>query len=175
MRASAQFFIFFSLFLCTISGNIFKTNEYMEAYLISDTGKALARCRGCGPGAYADSASVHAKIGDAWAKFKVYSASNGKIALQADNGRYLARCNSCWRNGASYSDSAFVHSTNPNASWSHWTLVPNKDGTYGLRADTGKYLARCRYCVRGGATSDYAFVHSTNPNTAYTKWRLVLA
>lgn len=172
MQNSIKLLVF--LFFSFVSSQNFNENSYMEVYLIADTGKALARCNGCGPGAYSDSASVHANIGDPWAKFKIFSGADGKVAIQADTGKYVARCNGCWSGGA-YPDAGFVHETNPNNPWAQWTLVANSDGTYGFQSDTGRFLARCNGCVPRGATPDFAFVHSTNQNDPWVKWRLVLA
>jgi len=70
--------------------------------------------------------------------------------LQADTGKYVERGNICWVS-AVYADTTFIHISNPNDAWAQWTLITNSDETYGFKADTGKYLARCngkcfRFC-----------------------------
>ncbi len=152
-----------------------QSSTYRTVYLASDTGKYLCRCNGCGfaaASALTDSASVHGVAGDSFAKFKLYTMKDGKVVLQADTGKYLARCNGCWASAA-YVDSAFIHNTNPSEAWAQWTMIANSDGTYGFMADTGKYLARCNGCVSGGAQSDFAFVHETNPASAWAKWKII--
>ena len=149
------------------------STAYLRAYIISDTGKGLARCNGCGPAAsgLSDSAAVHGNVGDSWAQWRIYPLGNNKIVIQSiDTGKYVGRCNGCWYGGA-YADSAFVHVTDPSASYAQWTVATNSDFTYSLQSDTGKYLARCNGCVPGGAKSDFAFVHATDPSQAYVKWR----
>ncbi|EQC35232.1 hypothetical protein SDRG_07460 [Saprolegnia diclina VS20] len=128
----------------------------------ADTGKLLARCNGCVPnGANPDSAFFHVSTstGNPWAVWKVTNTGNGKLALQADSGNFLARCNNC-APGAAYPDEAFVHvkdwRTGP---WAQWTCVDAGNGKIAFQADSGNYLARCNNCVSGGAYPDAAFVH----------------
>ena len=153
----------------------FNSNLWYKVYIISDTGKGIARCNNCGQGSYPDSAAVHGNIGDSWAIWKLYPGCNGQVAIRSvDTNKYLARCNKCWKKAA-YPDSAFVHATNPNDSWAHWTMINNGDGTYSFKSDTGKYLARCNNCVTGGAKSDFAFVHATSNTGSWVRFKLVLA
>lgn len=135
-----------------------------------DTGKLLSRCNGCGPGAYADSASVHQSKRSPSSTWVMNIVGKDKVTLKSNNGKLLARCNGCWRGGA-YPDSAFVHATSA-APWATWTIVGMGNGKVALKADTGKYLARCNGCVRGGAYPDFAFVHVTNPKAAYAQWEV---
>jgi hypothetical protein len=95
-----------------------------------DSGNYVARCNNCIPGgAYPDSAFVHVtppQLASApWAQFTLLRLSNGKYALQADSGQYLARCNNCIPGGAK-ADNAFVHVTQAElaaATWAQWELV----------------------------------------------------
>ena len=140
--------------------------------LQSDTGKYLARCNGCGPASYADSAAIHeTNPNNPWAIFTVIPRGN-QVALRADNGNYLSRCNSCWRKSA-YPDSAFVHVTESNqGAYSLWTPEQLPNGNWVFRSDTGNYLARCNGCVTGGTTPDYAFVHEKDKNQGYAQWKI---
>jgi hypothetical protein len=48
-------------------------------------------------------------------------------------------------------------------------------GKYGLKADTGKFLARCNGCSPGATTPNTVTVHGTDPNTeAYAQWRIIV-
>ncbi|OQR83689.1 cytochrome P450, partial [Thraustotheca clavata] len=137
--------------------------------LQADTGKFVARCNGCIPGgAYPDSAFVHVTQvnGNPWAVWKVTNTGNGKLALQADNGNYLARCNNC-APGAAYPDEAFVHVKDWNgAPYAQWTCVDGGSGKIALQSDTGKFLGRCNNCLTNGANPDSAFVHVTSTSNA---------
>ena len=44
--------------------------------------------------------------------------------------------------------------------------------SFALKADNGRYLARCNGCVPGGAYVDNAGVHETNPGAPWTRWTL---
>ncbi|OQR90428.1 cytochrome P450, partial [Thraustotheca clavata] len=91
----------------------------------ADTGNFLARCNNCAPGAaVADEAFVHVKNwrDGAWAQFTCVDMGNGKVALQSDNGNYLARCNNCVR--SSLPDSATMHVADPRmGAYAQWTVV----------------------------------------------------
>ncbi|OQR84113.1 hypothetical protein THRCLA_10860 [Thraustotheca clavata] len=80
------------------------------------------------------------------------------IALQADTGKYVARCNGCVF--SEYPDSATVHVPEVKGSpWAQWKVVTTKDGKFGLQADTGKFLSRCDNCVNGANVRQQVFVH----------------
>ncbi|CAK4178101.1 unnamed protein product, partial [Aphanomyces euteiches] len=66
--------------------------------LKGDTGKFVARCNNCVQGALSpDEAFVSAADSKSspLAQFTCEDASNGKIALKADTGKYLAHCKGC--------------------------------------------------------------------------------
>jgi hypothetical protein len=152
--------------------------------LKADSGNYLARCNNCIPGAsYPDSAFVHVKEADVmnspWALFALKKLDNGKYALKADSGNYLARCNNCIP-GASYPDSAFVHVKEAdvmNSPWAQFTLKKLGNGKYTLKADSGNYLARCNNCITGGAYPDSAFVHVKEAdvlNSPWAQWEIII-
>jgi hypothetical protein len=136
----------------------------------SDTGAYLARCNNCGPGAYPDSAAIHERNRDnPWAIWTV-SQVGDKFSFKADSGNFLSRCNNCWNSGAS-PDSAMVHVTDAaSGPWAQWTPENLGNGKWAFKSDTGKYLARCNNCVRGGSTPNFAFVHSTNSADPWAQW-----
>jgi hypothetical protein len=96
----------------------------------SDSGNYLARCNSCVPGAaYPDAAFVHVSQGELmaspWAQFFLERLDNGKYALQADSGNYVARCNNCVPDAA-YPDAAFVHVSQGElmaSPWAHWDII----------------------------------------------------
>ncbi|KAF0711248.1 hypothetical protein As57867_005331, partial [Aphanomyces stellatus] len=101
----------------------------------SDTGNYLARCNGCAPGATTpNTAFVHVSDwrGQPWAQWTCVNIGGGKVALQADSGYFLSRCNGCERGGAD-PDSATVHmNTYQDAPWSQWTMKDWTPHTFAL-------------------------------------------
>ena len=149
----------------------------IKVALRSDTGNYLARCNQCYSGAaYPDSAFVHVSAdelgGAPWAIFDLQKLDNGKYALKADSGNYLARCNNCIP-GAAYPDSAFIHvqpSELAQAPWAQFTLTRLGNGKYALQADSGNYLARCNNCAPREAYPDSAFIHVTPSELEGAPW-----
>ncbi|KAF0716285.1 hypothetical protein As57867_002910, partial [Aphanomyces stellatus] len=145
--------------------------------LQADSGKYLDRCNNCVPGgAYPDSSTVHVTTpaSESWGTWKVFNVGNGKLALQGDAGKYLARCNGC-APGAAYPDQAFVHVSDwRGQGWAQWTCYDVGGGKIALQADSGKYLARCNGCIPGAAYVDQAFVHATDwRGTPWAQWAVV--
>jgi hypothetical protein len=97
--------------------------------------------------------------------------STAWISLQADTGKYLARCLNCVPNGA-HPDSAFVHLDSADEPYAKWTMIRLANGKFALLSDNGKYLARCRNCAPGAEYEDAAFVHEATPNEPYAQWEL---
>jgi hypothetical protein len=88
------------------------------------------------------------------------SAQDLTIALRADSGRYMARCNGCMR--AAYPDNAAVHVEAhelAGAPWAKFKLRRLANGRHALIADTGNCVARCNGCVSGAAHADSAMIH----------------
>ncbi|ETV89962.1 hypothetical protein H310_15199, partial [Aphanomyces invadans] len=140
----------------------FKTGDVIA--LQGDTGMFATRCRNCLPGAaYPDSVNFQGPINDGtpYSYWTVENTGDGKLALKGDLGNYLSRCNNCV-SGAAYPDQAFVHVTDwRSGPWAQWTCEEANNGKIALKADTGKYLARCNNCNPGGP-ADVAFVHVSN-------------
>ncbi len=149
----------------------------IKVSLKADSGNYLARCNNCiSGGAYPDSAFVHVPeaqlMNSPWAQFILKKLDNGKYALKADSGNYLARCNNCISGGA-YPDSAFVHVPEAqlmSSPWAQFTLRKLSNGKYALKADSGNYLARCNNCISGGAYPDSAFVHVPEAQLMSSPW-----
>ncbi len=99
-------------------------------------------------------------------------ATGTKIALRADTGNYLTRCNGCYR-GAAYPDSATMHITQAvlaSSPYAHWTLEKLANGKYALRTDTGNYLARCNGGIPNAAHPDSAMVHVSGAQLKDSPW-----
>lgn len=103
---------------------------------------------------------------------KLKIADGDVIALKADTGKYLARCQGC--QNATATNTATVHVTGnvrTLPSYALFTVKKMSNGKFAFRADTGKYLARCRGCVRGGP-SDILTVHESNPHAGYAQFEV---
>lgn len=162
------------------SNKIFRNGVVIA--LQADTKNWMARCLRCQPnvaggvnGRLANTATIHVK-GDnpnlpAYAKFKVKNMGNGKIALRADNGFYLARCRGCLRGGPA--DILTVHVKDPSPAYAQFTPIALPNGKYLFKSDNGKFIARCRGCSKGGP-ADIATIHVTNKNAPYAQWTVVL-
>lgn len=144
--------------------------------LQADTGKFFSRCNNCQPsvnGSLPDTITVHATSAapdQPWARFEVVDVGGGKIALKADTGKFVARCNGCIV-GATTPDSAGVHATDTAGAPVQFTPQLLSNGKYAFKADTGKYLARCNGCSPGATTPDTVTVNGTNPdNEPAAQW-----
>ncbi|KAF0696315.1 hypothetical protein As57867_012875, partial [Aphanomyces stellatus] len=149
--------------------------------LQSDTGKYLDRCYTCNPlvfnSQYFDSATVHVTnpATESWGTWRVYNTGDGRLALQANSGNYLARCAGCAPTavpGPTYRDQAFVHVSDWHGKdWAQWRCYDVGGGKIALQADTGNYLARCNNCIIGALYPDTAFVHVTDwRDKSWAQW-----
>ncbi|SEM46139.1 hypothetical protein SAMN05444354_11746 [Stigmatella aurantiaca] len=146
--------------------------------LLADTGFFFARCNNCqrsvNNGA-PDSITTHINNADTapYGQFEVVDAGNGQIALKADTGKFVARCNNCIIGGR-VPDFATVHATDPSAAFARFTPERLPNGKLALKADTGKYLNRCRQCSSDTTVPDTVTVNATQPQTDVTaQWTVV--
>ncbi len=95
-----------------------------------------------------------------------------RVALKADSGNFLARCNNCIPNAA-YPDSAFVHVSPAQLAgspWAQFTIQHLDNGKYAFQADSGNYLSRCNNCIPNEAYPDSAFIHVPPAELAGSPW-----
>lgn len=86
-----------------------------------------------------------------------------KIALKADTGSFYTRCNSCQKSAdGKVPDTVTVHASTATGP-AVFTVVDAKNGRVGLKADNGKYVARCNGCIVG-APADMLTVHAIQPS-----------
>lgn len=144
--------------------------------LKSDINTFLSRCRHCGPSKYQDSVSLHeTNPAYDWAIWTVESVG-GKVAFKSENGNYLARCSKCWNESVYPDDALFIQATSSHDPLAQWTSESLGNGKWALKADDGKYLARCHNCVTGGAYADFPFVHIENAkDKPYAQWTVTKA
>ncbi|MFL5358797.1 fascin domain-containing protein [Archangium sp.] len=148
--------------------------------LKADSGLFFARCKDCQQPVsppLPDTVTAHVTRVDAApsAIFEVVDAGNGKIALEADTGNYVARCNNCIAQ-ATIADFATVHGTGAtppfNAQFTP-ELLPN--GKVAFKADTGKYLARCSNCSPTSKVPDTVTINVADPkNQPRAQWTVVV-
>ena len=129
----------------------------------------LGRCYGCQrptDGKLQDTVTVHIPnpAGAPYAWFDVVDVGNGKVALKADTGNYIARCQGCII-GASYPNSLTVHVSGaaPPPAYTQFTPEKLANGKIALKADTGLYLARCFGCSPNASYPNTVTIHSANP------------
>ncbi len=142
----------------------------LKIALQADTGKWFSRCNNCQQtvGNNPDTITVHIDSPVAnhpYAHFEVVDVGNGKIALKADTGKYVARCNGCIV-GGTYPDFVTVHVDDPSLPWAQFTPERLENGKYALKADTGKYVSRCRNCSPSSAYPDTVTIHIDDPKNA---------
>jgi hypothetical protein len=146
--------------------------------LKADTGNFFSLCNRCQQsvgGSIPDTATVHATSAgpdSQWTRFEVVDVGGGKVALKADNGEFVVRCNGCIV-GGSQPDFAVFKVTDSAQAFAQFTpeLLPN--GKYAFKADTGKYLSRCQGCSPGATTPNTVTVGSTNPaNEPFAQWAI---
>lgn len=152
--------------------------------LQSDIGNFMALCNGCIPNSTEPGSILVSVPEDALAKspqalFTIQKLSNGKYALQASNGNYIARCNACIP-GAAYPDSIFAFvspDTLMQTPAAQFALQRLENGKYALQADSGNYVARCNECMPEVTSADGVFVHTPPDelmNSPYAQWNVMI-
>ena len=76
-----------------------------SVYLIANNLNYASVCKNCGEATQTDSAAV-TTTREAWTLEVVGS----QVAFKGSNGKYLSRCNACWKRAVS-TDNVFVHAT----------------------------------------------------------------
>ncbi|WNG17210.1 fascin domain-containing protein [Cystobacter fuscus] len=149
----------------------------LKISLQSDQGTYFTRCNNCQKttnGDLPDTITTHVTTAaEPYAQFQLVLVGNGKIALKADNGKFVSRCNNCIVNG-SQSESVTAHVSDATPpSYAQFTLETLSNGKYALKADTGKYVTRCNNCSPDAATPNTVTVHATDPNNEpYAQWTI---
>ncbi len=98
----------------------------------ADSGNWVAMCTDCiENGAKKDFITVHAKAASeddipSWAKFKVVELSDGKVALKADNGKFVGRCTQC-SPGAAYPEQVTAHVDDSDEAYAQWEIEDIED------------------------------------------------
>ncbi|ACK66447.1 cytochrome P450 [Rippkaea orientalis PCC 8801] len=147
----------------------------LKIALQADTGRWFTRCNNCQQtiGNNPDTVTVHVEGSVSehpYAQFEVVDVGNGKIALKADTGKYVGRCNGCIVGGA-YPDFLTIHVDDPSMPWAQFTPERLANGKYAFKADTGKYFGRCNGCSPTSAYPDTVAVHVDNPhNSPWAQW-----
>ena len=86
-----------------------------------------------------------------------------KVALQADNGLWMSRCNGCQKTvNNRWSDTVLL--TGEVNVFSTFTVRAYPDGKIGLVADNGRLVSYCNGCIPGASTPDFLVIQ--NPGDA---------
>lgn len=146
--------------------------------LRADTGNYMTRCRDCqGAPAPPDTVTVHVTDATiaAYARFRVENVGGGRIALRADTGNYVARCNNCIPNGTK-TDFLTIHATHPPAPWAQFTPWDLGNGKVAFQADTGEYFGRCGGCSPTSGQPDTVAVHVTGDplSSPWAQWTVTV-
>ena len=140
-----------------------------------DTGNFFSRCNGCVStvGGITDTVTVHAPAIASYSTFTGIAVGD-KIALKADTGNLVSRCNGCYTGGA-YPNFATIHVPQSASipAYALFTPVDLGNDRVALRADTGKYLARCNGCATSVGNHDTVGIHVDDPNAAAWNFRRI--
>lgn len=147
-----------ALSLCTESQNADQTVACFQRTVRRDGWKKAIQA--CGPRSFARIGSAPPPPPDPRDRQRLQGRRlrSGRVVLQSDLGTYVGRCRNCQRMVGRSRDSATVHVNNPSAAFARFEMEVLDNGKVAFRADTGRYLARCRGCVPG-APSDTVTVH----------------
>jgi len=94
----------------------------------ADSGEWVGMCTDCiVQGAKKDFITVHVKADKeddipSWAKFQIEELSGGKVALKADNGKFVGRCTGC-SPGAAYPEQVTAHVDSSDEAYAQWEIV----------------------------------------------------
>ncbi|WP_157951162.1 hypothetical protein [Cyanothece sp. BG0011] len=90
-----------------------------------------------------------------------------KISLQADSGQWFSRCAGCQQTVNNLRDTVTTHVNSSNlGAASQFEVVDAGNGKISLKADTGKYVARCQGCIKEGTVRDFLTIHVSDPSIA---------
>lgn len=98
----------------------------------ADTGNWVGMCTDCiVNGAKKDFITVHVKADKeddipSWAKFEIDELSDGKVALKADNGKFVGRCTGC-SPGAAYPEQVTAHLDDSSEPYAQWEIEDVED------------------------------------------------
>ncbi len=152
-----------------ISGSPLKTGEKIALESL-ETGKFLSRYSICvstvDNSKFQHTLTVHAPSPVASSTFTVITVGD-KIALKANNGNLVSRCNGCYINGA-YPEFVTIHvpHTGTIPGGALFTQVSMGHGHVALRANTGKYLTRCPECATTVEDIEVVSIHDDELSNA---------
>ena len=135
----------------------------------ADTGNWLTRCNSCQVSvnnSCPDTVTMHVTVPTGTAVFTVVDAGGGKLGLQADSGKYVARCNGCIVGAPP--DMLTIHATTPFPI----TFEQTANGKCALKLDTGKYAGRCNGCSPGAAYPDTVAVKDSDFSQSWTQFEM---
>jgi hypothetical protein len=141
--------------------------------LRADNGEWMTRCQGCMAATIQSVITLAPQLStpNLFATFTVYNTADGRVLLEADNGQVLSRCNGCVRDGTTADFIGVQSASDRSASYSKFELIRLTQRAYALRADNGRYVARCGGCSPGfGHSRSVVTAHAAGSDAAYAQW-----
>ena len=89
--------------------------------------------------------------------------SGQRIALQADTGQWLARCNQCQDTVGDLPNTLMVCASQANIPATQFEVVNVAPGKVALKADNGCYVTRCQDVLVNSAYQDFMAIQATEP------------
>jgi hypothetical protein len=105
-----------------------KLKDGRVAFKCVTTGQWVGMCTDCVVnGTQKDFIFIHTKADKeedipSWCKFEIVKLSGDKVALKADNGKYVGRCTDC-SPGAAYPESVTAHLDDTSEPYAQWEIV----------------------------------------------------
>ena len=148
----------------------------------ADNGGWWGRCNQCQKSvndAYPDTIMIGEKTDTAKVPgqhFDMHKLKDGKVAFKADTGNWVGMCTDCIVNGAK-KDFITVHVKGDNPddlpSWAKFQVEKLGFDKVALKADNGKYVARCNSCSPGAAYPEQVTAHMEDTSEPSAQWELV--
>lgn len=150
--------------------------------LKADSGAWFSLCNQCQKSSndqYPDTITLHVKSdepSEKFTQFEMHKLKDGKYAFKADNGMWVAMCTDCIVGGAK-PDFITVHvkaeKEDDIPSWAKFQVEELSGDKVALKADNGKYVARCNSCSPGAAYPDQVTAHMSDSSDPAAQWELV--
>jgi hypothetical protein len=163
-------------------GSVAEAGKPLKVALKADSGAWFTRCNQCQKSVnneYPDTITLHTKgeePTDKDTQFEMHKLKDGKFAFKADNGMWVAMCTDCIVDGAK-KDFITVHvkaeKEDDIPSWAKFEVEELEDGKIALKADNGKFVARCNSCSPGASYPDQVTAHMDDSEHPSAQWELV--
>ena len=164
------------------SGSLAELGHPKKVALKADNGAWFARCSQCQKSVnngYPETITLHVKSEEPTEKFtqfEMHKLKDGEVAFKSDNGMWVGMCTDCIVGGAK-PDFITVHvkadKEDDIPSWSKFQVEELGNGKIALKADNGKYVARCNSCSPGASYPDQVTAHMDDTSNPFAQWEIV--